>query len=406
MKCRHCETELKKVFIDLGEMPPSNSYLDNPEQKENIYPLKVFVCHECFLVQTEDYVEKEEMFSNNYAYFSSQSKTFLKHAKDYVDMITDRLDLNKTSKVLEIACNDGYLLQYFVEKEIPCLGIEPTLSTATEARKKEIPILCSFFSEGLSEEIKQKAGTFDLVIGNNVLAHVPELNDFLKGVRNILSDSGVVTFEFPYLLNLIEKKQFDTIYHEHFSYFSVTALDRIFKSNGLEIYDIEEIPTHGGSLRVYAKRNDTYFLVRNAVYEFLKREEEIGLSDISYYEGFQKYIEKIKFEFILFTDMCKHSKAKIVGYGAAAKANTFLNYMKVNNSVIPFVIDTTPAKQGKLLPGSKIPVISEEIFKEIDPDYVIIFPWNFKDEIIERLRSKVSEDCKFVTFIPSLELTK
>jgi SAM-dependent methyltransferase len=402
MNCRHCGTELKRTFVDLGKMPPSNSYLSNKDDIEKSYPLKVLVCDNCLLVQTEDFVDREEMFSNEYAYFSSMSQSFLEHSKDYVDMIMTRLHLNQNSRVVEIACNDGYLLQYFKDKGLSPLGIEPTDSTARVAREKGIEVIGEFFGKELAERIASEYGFSDLIIGNNVLAHVPDINDFLQGVALLLHSEGTATFEFPHLLNLIKDNQFDTIYHEHYSYLSLTALVKIFEANGLNIYHVKKIPTHGGSLRVYAGNKPK----RSTVQLILIEEQLYGLNNLESYETFQYEIERIKMDFDIFRTKFLEKGHKVAGYGAAAKANTFLNYVGADEKFIPMVADITPAKQGKFLPGSRIPIVSEEALTEFDPDFVIIFPWNFKEEIMGRLQRReiVRKDCKFVTFIPELRV--
>lgn len=408
MNCRHCETHLTKVFVDLGIQPPSNSYLAKKDDPEKKYPLKVFVCHECYLVQTEDFVDREEMFSNEYAYFSSMSKSFLEHSKRYVDMITERLELDSSSRVVEIACNDGYLLQYFKEKGIYPIGVEPTASTAKVAREKDIHVVEDFFGTRLAEKMVEDYGYADLILGNNVLAHVPDINDFLSGVSLMLTGDGTCTFEFPHLLNLIKHNQFDTIYHEHYSYLSLTALVKIFQTNGLEIYDVEEIPTHGGSLRVYGQRLEGEKAISENVKNLLYREELCGMKDLEFYDSFQSDIEQIRIDFELFRKYCKERKSKVAGYGAAAKGNTFLNYVEGDSNIIAMVADTAPLKQGKFLPGSRIPIVSEPDLKAFDPDYVVIFPWNIKSEVKAKLRKEglVKETCRFVTFIPHMEISQ
>lgn len=408
MNCRHCGTHLTKVFVDLGIQPPSNSYLAKKDEPEKKYPLKVFVCHECYLVQTEDFVDREEMFSKDYAYFSSMSKSFLEHSKAYVDMITERLALDSSSRVVEIACNDGYLLQYFKEKGIYPIGVEPTTSTAEKAREKGIHVVEDFFGVALAEKMAADYGYANLILGNNVLAHVPDINDFLSGVTLLLTGDGTVTFEFPHLLNLIRHNQFDTIYHEHYSYLSLTALVKVFETNGLEIYDVEEIPTHGGSLRVYGGIKEHGHPIQKSVTDLLYKEELCGLKNMEFYDSFQGDIEQIKIDFELFQRHVREKGGKVAGYGAAAKGNTFLNYVDANNRFVSMVADTAPLKQGKFMPGSRISIVSEDELKAFDPDYVIIFPWNIKDEIKAKLRREkiVGDSCKFVTFIPWMEISQ
>jgi SAM-dependent methyltransferase len=405
MNCRHCGETLSNVFVDLGVQPPSNSYLTHKDEEEKKYPLRVLVCEKCYLVQTEDFVDRAEMFSKEYAYFSSMSKSFLEHSEKYVAMIVDRLRLNWNSKVYEIACNDGYLLQYFKQHEIEPFGIEPTKSTAEKAREKGIVVVEDFFGLGLASRLSKKYGDADLILGNNVLAHVPDINDFLKGVAELLRVDGTVTFEFPHLLNLIRYNQFDTIYHEHYSYLSLTALVKIFDSNGLVLYDVEEISTHGGSLRVYGCLNHVgAHTPRNSVRDVLDKEDEFGLKNIEFYDLFAKQIDATRFDFDLFVNHTKDRK--VAGYGAAAKGNTFLNTVgELNN--IAMIADTSPLKIGKYMPGSRIPIVSEDSLKEYDPDYVVIFPWNIKESVIDRLLENriVKDSCKFVTFIPRLEIS-
>ncbi len=407
MKCRHCNTELKHTFIDLGISPPSNAYLTKKalDKPEASYPLKVMVCDCCWLVQTEDFVRADEMFSMDYAYFSSFSTSWLNHAKSYVDSITSRLNLDESSTVVEIAANDGYLLQYVKNKGIPCYGIEPTHNTAKVARDKGIEIIEDFFNVTKAEQLVKQGRQADLIVANNVLAHVPDINGFVKGFSILLKVNGVSTFEFPHLLNLIEKYQFDTIYHEHYSYLSFTTTCAILKSNGMTVFDVEEIRTHGGSLRVYAQRSDTgKQLVSKSVSELQKKENEIGISSIQFYEGFQKKAEHIKLEFLSFLTKTKQSDKKVVGYGAAAKGNTLVNFSGVGPDLLSYVIDKNIEKQGKYMPGSRIPIVEESRLKIDQPHYVVIFPWNIQQEIMEQLDYIQDWKGKFVTFIPCLSV--
>ena len=403
MKCRHCNTELKHTFIDLGSSPPSNAFrtkkaLNKPEAW---YPLKVMVCDCCWLVQTEDFVRADEMFSMDYAYFSSFSTSWLNHAKSYVDSITSRFNLDESSTVVEIAANDGYLLQYVKNKGIACYGIEPTHNTAKAARDKGIEIIEDFFNATKAEQLVKQGRQADLIVANNVLAHVPDINGFVKGFSILLKANGVSTFEFPHLLNLIEKYQFDTIYHEHYSYLSFTTTCAILKSNGMTVFDVEEIKTHGGSLRVYAQRSDTgKQLVSKSVSELQKKENEIGISSIQFYEGFQKKAEHIKLEFLSFLTKTKQSDKKVVGYGAAAKGNTLVNFSGVGPDLLSYVVDKNIEKQGKYMPGSHIPIVEESRLKLDQPHYVIIFPWNIQQEVMEQLKYIQDWEGKFVTFIP------
>ena len=403
MKCRHCNTELKHTFIDLGISPPSNAYLTKKslDKPEASYPLKVMVCDCCWLVQTEDFVRADEMFSMDYAYFSSFSASWLNHAKSYVDSITSRLNLDESSTVVEIAANDGYLLQYVKNKGLPCYGIEPTHNTAKVARDKGIEIIEDFFNVTKAEQLVKQGRQADLIVANNVLAHVPDINGFVKGFSILLKVNGVSTFEFPHLLNLIEKYQFDTIYHEHYSYLSFTTTCAILKSNGMTVFDVEEIKTHGGSLRVYAQRSDTGKQpVSKSVSELQKKENEIGISSLQFYEGFQKKAEHIKLEFLSFLTKTKQSDKKVVGYGAAAKGNTLVNFSGVGPDLLSYVVDKNIEKQGKYMPGSHIPIVEESRLKLDQPHYVIIFPWNIQQEVMEQLKYIQDWEGKFVTFIP------
>jgi SAM-dependent methyltransferase len=403
MKCRHCGHELKHEFIDLFNSPPSNSYLTEPQlnEPEILYPLKIFVCDNCFLVQIDEYKKSDEIFNSEYAYFSSYSSSWLKHSKEYVEMITQKLRLTGDSFVMEIACNDGYLLQYFKEKEIPCLGIEPTSSTAKAARDKGIDVLDQFFSAKTAQTLKKA----DLVLGNNVLAHVPDINDFVKGLKTALKPCGIITMEFPHLLNLIQLNQFDTIYHEHFSYLSLLTVQRIFASQGLKIYDVEELPTHGGSLRIYAAHNGNNSLkIADAVNTMIEKEKAVGLDKIEGYQGFEKKIQEIKWSFFEFLLKARKEGKKTAAYGAAAKGNTFLNYCGIKSDIIDFVVDASPHKQGRFLPLSHIPVVREDTIRKEKPDYILILPWNIKDEITEQLSYVKEWGAGFITAIPEVKV--
>jgi len=406
MQCRHCENKLNHTLIDLGFSPPSNNYLDNSQlsKPEITYPLVVKVCDSCFLVQTEDFNEAEELFSNNYAYFSSTSSSWLEHASDYTDMIVERLKLDNHSKVVEIASNDGYLLKNFVTKKIPCLGIEPTKSTADAARKLGIDVMEEFFGLRLSDKISDEFGKADLICGNNVYAHVPDINDFTAGLKNLLNKEGTITLEFPHLLNLLKFNQFDTIYHEHFSYLSLGAVANIFNKFDLKIYDVEEISTHGGSLRIYGSHSDSKHAQSKNVERIINAEAEYGLNTMKGYSNFQNVAFNIKLEFIKFLVDCKQQQKKVAAYGAAAKGNTLINYAGVKSDLISFVCDEAPSKQDKFLPMSHIPVLKPEQLELYKPDYVIIFPWNIKDEIIEKYVYIKNWGGQFVTFIPDLKI--
>lgn len=405
MKCRHCGEELNHTFIDLGSSPPSNSYLTEQTMKEpeKWYPLKVMVCGNCWLVQTEDFVGFGEMFSEDYAYFSSFSSTWLEHARDYVDMMTSRFNLDSDSMVVEIAANDGYLLQYVKGKSIPCYGIEPTHSTAQAARDKDIEIVEKFFGVKLAKDLVEKGRQADLIAANNVLAHVPDINDFVKGFSILLKPEGVATFEFPHLLNLVDKNQFDTIYHEHYSYLSLVAVRTIFDVNGLTIFDVEEISTHGGSLRVFAQCKETgQHEISNNVNAILTIEEKSGVNTLDFYSSLQQQAEKIKFDLLQFLIDERNKMKKVAAYGAAAKGNTVLNFSGVRTDLISYVVDLNPAKQGKYMPGSRIPIVDEDKIKRDKPDYILILPWNIKDEVIEQLAYIREWGGKFVTSVPEL----
>jgi SAM-dependent methyltransferase len=407
MKCRFCSSENLNLFIDLGMSPPSNSFLtiEQLNSPEVYFPLKLWICKDCFLVQIDEYKNAREIFNNDYAYFSSYSTTWLKHSKKYVDMISKRLDLNSESLAIEIASNDGYLLQYFKEKSIPCLGIEPTANTAKVAKEKGINTLTEYFTEGQAKQVAIDYGKADLILGNNVFAHVPDINDFVKGLKELLKTSGTITLEFPHLLTLIENNQYDTIYHEHFWYFSVYALQNVFKKHRLAIYDIEELSTHGGSLRLYLKHAENKFLpVLNTVQNILDKEIKYGIDKFDYYQAFVKRVSNNKLDILEFLIRQKKDGKIIAAYGAAAKGNTFLNYCGIKNDLVDFVVDASPIKQNKLLPGSHIPVVSEEVLKLEKPDYVLIFPWNIKEEISNQIRYIKDWGGKFVVAIPNLEI--
>ena len=405
MKCRFCGNDLTHEFIDLGHSPPSNSFLSEEElnQPEVHYPLKLFVCDRCFLVQIDEYKNSQEIFSDRYIYFASFSSTWLEHSKKYVDMIVKRLNLGSDSLVIEIASNDGYLLQYVKEKNIPCLGIEPSSATAGAAREKGIEVIESFFGAVLAEQLREKAKQADLIIGNNVLAHVPDINDFVKGLGIIIKPEGTITMEFPHLVSLIEKNQFDTIYHEHFSYLSLTVVKDIFNAHGMVIYDVEELPTHGGSLRIYAGlRNNNGKRISENVAALLEQEHKAGVSCIEYYKGYQERVRAVKYELLTFILREKEQGKRFAAYGAAAKGNTLFNYCGIGKDMIEYVVDASPHKQNKYLPGTHIPVVSEAVLKEKKPEYVLVLPWNIRDEIIEQLAYIREWGGKFVIAVPEL----
>jgi len=407
MKCRFCNTPLHHEFIDMVNSPASNSFLAEEElnEPEVYYPLKLYVCDQCFLVQIDEYKKSDDIFNQDYVYFSSYSKSWLAHAKKYVDMITDRLDLNLESHVIEIASNDGYLLQYFRKKRIPCLGIEPSANTAQAAREEGIDTLEEFFGVELAESLAEEGKKADLIIGNNVLAHVPNINHFVAGLKIALKNNGVVTMEFPHLMRLVEESQFDTIYHEHLSYFSFCTVQRIFSKHGLTLFDVEELPTHGGSLRIYARhQEDSAWAISSNVNAIQECELAAGMDDLSYYQGFQNKADTVKYSLLSFLLEQKQSGAKVVGYGAAAKGNTLLNYCGVKKDLIRFVVDVSPHKQGKVLPGSHIPVVKEDEITRLKPDYVLILPWNIQDEIMDQLNYIRKWSGKFVVPIPEIKI--
>jgi 2-polyprenyl-3-methyl-5-hydroxy-6-metoxy-1,4-benzoquinol methylase len=405
--CRHCSAGLGLELIDLGSSPPSNAYL-TPEMlfgPEKYFPLRIMVCEKCWLVQTLDFAQADQLFSSEYAYFSSFSTTWLNHAERYVAEMVDTLDLTSKSHVVEIASNDGYLLQYVKALGIPCTGIEPTASTARAAREKGIATLELFFDAEVATRLAAEGKQADLMVANNVLAHVPDINSFVAGFTNMLKPDGVATFEFPHLLRLLAETQFDTIYHEHFSYLSLTAVEKIFRANGLAVFDVQEIPTHGGSLRVFAQRSASGRRpVSHRVASMLAEEAEEGLSTAKGYQGFQLRAEQVKNEFVSFLIDAKRQGKRVAGYGAAAKGNTLLNFAGCRRDLISYVVDRNPAKQGKFLPGSRIPIVNEDTLYRDQPDYVVILPWNLKSEVMQQLRQGGLSTARFVTAIPALEI--
>lgn len=404
--CRFCGHKLSHTFADLGLSPLSNEYLtaDDLDRGQMFYPLKVRVCEKCFLAQTALYQRPEQIFGE-YQYFSSYSESWLAHCRAYVDYIIPRLSLTPAGHVLEIVCNDGYLLQYFRPYGIPVKGIEPAENVAAEARAKGIEVECCFFGAGTARDIASRDGLYDLVIGNNVLAHVPDINSFVEGLGIVLAPKGTITMEFPHLLQLIEQCQFDTIYHEHFHYLSLGTVQRIFEAHGLIIYDVEELPTHGGSLRIYAAHREYgQICMRNAVRTLLTREQDFGLEDIQSYASFSKKIQKIKLDTLRQLSEWKQSGKRVAAFGAAAKGNTFLNYCGIKNDLIDFVVDSNPHKQGLYLPGSLIPIVGREALWEYKPDYLLILPWNLRDEIVKAAGSIREWGGQFVVCIPRLDV--
>lgn len=406
MKCRHCHSELSHCFLDLGFAPPSNDYLSAADLQapEKYFPLKVYVCDSCWLVQTQDFSASEELFREDYAYFSSVSKSWLAHAESYVHMITQRLKLDRESFVVELASNDGYLLRNFVAAGIPCLGIEPTEGTAIAAEKLGIPVRKAFFGEGLAREISSQERKADLIIGNNVYAHVPDINDFTRGMAELLADDGTITLEFPHLQALIANNQFDTVYHEHYSYLSLQAVTKVFAAAGLRVYDVENLPTHGGSLRVYGCHEKAGLQTQPQVDIILKREGAAGLRQLETYKEFQARADKVKNDLLAFLIEQKRTGKRVVAYGAAAKGNTLLNYAGIKPDLLPVVFDAAPSKQGKYLPGTHIPILSPERMAEYAPDFILILPWNIAAEVVAQQKTVITATTKFVVAVPKMEI--
>jgi len=402
--CRFCSTPLRCTFCDLGMSPLSNSYLkaDQLNSMEPFYPLHVYVCDNCFLVQLDEFESPQDIFSD-YAYFSSYSDSWLEHSRNYTQLMQSRLGLDESSHVVEIASNDGYLLQYFAEQGIPVLGVEPAGNIAAVASDKGIPTLVKFFGVETAKELVDEGQQADLLLGNNVLAHVPDINDFVAGMAIALKTDGVVTMEFPHLLRLMQLNQFDTIYHEHFSYLSLLSVERIFAEHGLQVFDVDELPTHGGSLRIYARHcNDA--AVDDSVVHLRKTEADGGLGDIDSYSAFGDDVQATKCSLLDFLISAKRDGKRVVGYGAPAKGNTLLNYCGIRQDLIEFTVDRSPAKQDHYLPGTHIPIYSPDKIGDARPDYVLILPWNIKDEIIEKMGHIREWGGKFVVPIPVVEV--
>lgn len=408
MKCRHCQAELRLPFLDLGHAPPSNAYLSEAALRgpETWFPLRILVCESCWLVQTEDHAGREALFTDDYAYFSSFSSSWLAHSRRYVDAMIGRFGLGKDSMVAEIAANDGYLLQYVKDAGIACYGVEPTASTAQAARDRGIDIVQRFFGVELGDELTESGRAADLIAANNVLAHVPDINDFVSGFAALLKPQGVATFEFPHLLRMVQEGQFDTVYHEHYSYLSLTAVSRIFTANGLSVFDVEHLSTHGGSLRVFAQRLDTGKHEASAeVARTLDEEQRAGVATPDFYARFQQQAERVKNDLLAFLVELRRGGKRIAAYGAAAKGNTLLNFAGVRPDLLPYVVDLNPAKQGKYLPGSHIPIVAEARLREDRPEYILILPWNLKTEVSEQLAyARHDWNAKLVTAIPSLSI--
>lgn len=404
MKCRHCGALLTHTFLDLGFAPPSNAYLTEADlsKPEKYYPLKVKVCDQCWLAQTEDYAQADELFNPEYAYFSSTSSGWLAHAKQYAEKMTQELGLNAQSLVIEVASNDGYLLKNFVAADIPCLGIEPTDSTAAAAEQLGIPVMREFFGEALGQQLTAKGQKADLIAGNNVYAHVPDINDFTRGLKAALKPGGTVTLEFPHLMRLIEEAQFDTVYHEHFSYLSLQTVSRIFAAAGLRVWNVEELSTHGGSLRVYGCHHDDPRSTQAVVSSVLQAEAQHGLRDLSTYLKFQPRADKIKDDLLSFLIEQKRLGKKVAAYGAAAKGNTLLNYAGVKPDLVEFVCDAAQAKHGKFMPGSHIPILHPIEMLNRTFDYVLILPWNIAPEVVQVNAALKTKGVRFVTAVPEL----
>ena len=406
IECRFCGEGLRHTFVNLGATPIANDMLSEDQLigMEPFYSLHVFVCEQCFLVQLPEFESADKIFSDDYTYFSSYSPSWLDHSKNYVEMMVDRFGFNEDSFVVELASNDGYLLQYFAEHNVPVLGIEPTSNTAQVAIDKGIPTLVEFFGTELGKETANGHGKADLVLGNNVLAHVPDINDFVGGMKELLSDTGVITMEFPHLQRLVEQNQFDTIYHEHFSYLSFSAVTRIFAHRGLRMFDVEELPTHGGSIRIYACHEDAAFQTGKRADDLLAREDGLGMNALPYYQGYEEKVQRVKRSLLRALIGIKEEGKSVAAYGAAAKGNTLLNYCGIGTEFIDFAVDRSPHKQGRYLPGTRIPVLDPTVINDRKPDYLLILPWNLKNEIMAQTEFIREWGGKFVVPIPDIEI--
>lgn len=406
MRCRHCSALLEHTFLDLGFAPPSNAYLNRADlaRPEKYYPLRLKVCDRCWLVQTEDYARADELFGPDYAYFSSTSRSWLAHAAMYAEKMTRQLQLTHDSLVIEVASNDGYLLRNFVAAGIPCLGIEPTASTAAAAENLGIPVLREFFGEQLGKQLAATGKQADLIAGNNVYAHVPDINDFTRGLKAALKPGGTITLEIPHLLRLIEDNQFDTVYHEHFSYLSLHTVERIFTAAGLRVWEVEELPTHGGSLRLYGCHAEDPRQISSTVSMTLAEETGRGMQTLGTYRDFQAKADRVKDDLLVFLIEQKRARKEVAAYGAAAKGNTLLNYAGVKPDLLPFVCDAATAKQGKFMPGSHIPILAPTALLERRPDYLVILPWNLAAEVKQQNARLAELGTKFVTAVPQLEI--
>lgn len=406
MKCRHCGDDLTRRILDLGTAPPSNAYLDAAAlgAPESYFPLRLLLCQTCWLVQTEDFAGREALFADDYAYFSAFSTSWLAHSRRYVHAMIERFGLNAGTMVAEVAANDGYLLQYVVEAGIPCYGIEPTASTAAAARNRGVEIVERFFGASLGEELADAGRGADLIAANNVLAHVPDINDFIRGFVRLLKPAGVATFEFPHLCELMANAQFDTVYHEHYSYLSLTAVAGIFSANGLTVFDVEQLPTHGGSLRVYAQRAGGPHKLEPAVARLLDEERALGVTTADYYAGLQTASERIKNELLRFLLDAKRDGTRVAAYGAAAKGNTLMNFAGVRPDLIGYVVDRNPAKMGRFMPGSRIPIVGEDRLRAGRPDIILILPWNLREEVTAQLVYAKAWGARFAVAVPHLEI--
>lgn len=406
MKCRHCEAPLQHGFLDLGFAPPSNSYLnaDDLYRPEKYYPLRLLVCDACWLVQTEDYAQADDLFGADYAYFSSTSSGWLEHARRYAEQTIEALELTPKSLVVEVASNDGYLLKNYVAAGIPCLGIEPTASTAAVAEKLGIPVVREFFGEALGRRLVAADQQADLIAGNNVYAHVPDINDFTRGLKALLKPAGCITLEFPHLLQLMAQTQFDTVYHEHFSYLSLYTVERIFAAAGLRVWQVETLPTHGGSLRVYGCHAEDARAVDASVVAVRERESQGGLRELATYRAFQARADRVKDGLLAFLIEAKRDGKTVAAYGAAAKGNTLLNYAGVKPDLLPFVCDAAVAKQNKFMPGSHIPILAPAELASRRPDYLVILPWNIATEVRQQNAALAQQGMRFVTAVPELKI--
>jgi hypothetical protein len=406
MNCRHCANPLVHTALDLGFAPPSNAYLtaEDLNKPEKYYPLRLKVCDECWLVQTEDYADADELFTKDYAYFSSTSQSWLEHAKAYCETITTKLGLGKQSFVIEVASNDGYLLKNFVAAGVPCLGIEPTASTAAAAESIGISVMREFFGEALGKQLAGRGQQADLIIGNNVYAHVPDINDFTRGLKAALKPGGTITLEFPHLLRMVLGCQFDTVYHEHFSYLSLYTVRRVFEATGLRVFDVAELSTHGGSLRVYGCHSNDPRHSTESVQKVLDDETQNLLQSLEVFTELQRSAERIKDDLLEFLIKQKRLGKKVIAYGAAAKGNTLLNFAGVKADLLPGVYDAAPSKQGKFMPGNHVPIVASDRLNAVMPDYVLIIPWNIANEIVQQVNESIRNHFEFVVAIPSLQI--